>query len=210
MCYRELFALRQLAGGDPINFFTKGSYHKIRLQGLGKEVSKDVYLDIKLSDPTKAQEFAFIREICYHEELMSVDRLEETVNHFYVYQRSCNASGPVVSGRGAAIAKSSSDQCRRWKANGQFQRDCPQQVHKNRSKLGKKTWNNKRDGSGGSAQPKSCSYHNSTPHSDADCQKQQKVRANKKNELQVLVANRAMLHSTGQVNLPNIGSAQLA
>ena len=185
---------------------------KIRLQDLGEEVSKEVYPDIILSGLTKAPEFKFIREMHCPEESTSVDRLQETHNRFYVDQQSRNASGPVVSGRGAAMAESSSDQCHRCKAHGHFQRDCPQQVQKNRPKPGKKRWKSKRGGGGGSAQPKWRSYHNTTTHSDAEGQKQQELRANK--ELQGLVAtclaNLALLHSAGQVNLPNIGSAHLA
>ena len=56
-CYRELFGLRHLAGGDPMDFFTKGMDIKIHLQGLGEEVSKEVYLDIMLSGLTKAADF---------------------------------------------------------------------------------------------------------------------------------------------------------
>ena len=108
------------------------------------------------------------------------------------------------------MAASSSDQCHRCKAYGHFQRDCPQQVQKNRPKPGKKKWKNKRGGSGGSAQPKWCSYHNTTTHIDAECQKQQELRANKQKEFQSLVANLALLHYAGQVNLPNIESAHLA
>ena len=66
-----------------------------------------------LSGLTKAPEFKFIREMHYPEELTSVDRLQETANRFYVDQQSRNASGPAVSGRGAAMAVSSSDQCHR-------------------------------------------------------------------------------------------------
>ena len=110
-CHRELFDLRHLAGGDPIDFFTKGMNLKIRLQGLGEEVSKEVYLDIMLSGLTKAPEFKFICEMHYREEFTSVDRLQETANRFYVDQQLRNASGPVVSGGGAAMAASSPDQC---------------------------------------------------------------------------------------------------
>ena len=99
----------------------------------------------------------------YCEEFTSVDRLQETANRFYVDQQSRTASVPVVSGRPAAMAASSSDQCHRCKAYGHFQRDCPQQVQKNRPKPGKKRWKNKRGGGGGSAQPKWWSYH-TPPH----------------------------------------------
>ena len=51
------FGLRHLAGGDPIDLFTKGMDLKISLQGLGEEVSKEVYLDIMLSGLTKAADF---------------------------------------------------------------------------------------------------------------------------------------------------------
>ena len=173
-------------------------------------MSNEVYLDIMLSGLTKAPEFKFIREMHYRDEFTSVDRLQETANRFYVDQQWRNASGSVVSGREAAMAASSSDQCHRCKAYGHFQRDCPEQVQKNRAKPGKKKWKNKRGGDGGSAHPKWCSYHNTTTYSDAECQKQQELRANKQKELQSLVANLALLHSAGQVNLPNIGSAHLA
>ena len=73
---------------------------KIRLQGLGEEVSKKVYLDIILSGPTKAPEFKFIREMHYREEFTSVDRLQELANRFYVDQQSRNASGLMASGLG--------------------------------------------------------------------------------------------------------------
>ena len=168
-CHRGLFGLRHLAGGYPIDFFTKAMDLTIRLQGLREEVSKEVYLDIMFSGLTRAPEFKFIREMHYREEFPSVDRLQETANHFYVDQQSRNTSGPVVSGRGGAMAASSSDQCHRCKAYGHFQRDCPQQVQKNRPKLGKKKWKNKLCGGGGSAQPKWCSYHNNTTQSDAEC-----------------------------------------
>ena len=55
-----------------------------------------------------------------------------------------------------------------------------------------------------------CPYHSTTTHSDAECQKRQEFRANKQKELQGLVANLVLLHSAGQVNLPNVGSAHLA
>ena len=124
-CHRELFGLRHLAGGDPIDFFTKGMDLKIRLQGLGQEVSKEFYLDTVLSGLSKDPEFKFIREMHCREEFASVDRLQETANRFYVNQQSRNASGPVVSGRGGTMAASSSDQCHGCEAYGHFQRDCP-------------------------------------------------------------------------------------
>ena len=198
-----------MTGGDPIDFFTKRIDLKIRLQSLGEEVS-EVYPEIMLSGLTKAPEYKFIRDMHYREELTSVDRLQVTANRFYVDQQSRNASGSVYSGRGAAMAAFSSDQGHPCKAYGHFQRDCPQQVQKNRPKPGKKNWKNKRGGGGGSARAKWCSYHNTTAHSDAECQEQQDFRANKEMELQGLAANLALLHSAGQVNLPNIGSAHLA
>ena len=137
-CHRELFGLRHLAGGDPIVFFTKGMDLKIRLRGLGEEVSKKVYIEVMLSGLAKVPEFNIIREMHYRTEFTLVDRLQETANRFYVDRQSRNASGPVVSGQGAAMVASSSDQCHRCKAYGRFQRDCPPQVQMNRPKLGKK------------------------------------------------------------------------
>ena len=87
-CHRELFGLRHLAGGDPIHFFTKRMDLKTRLQGLGEEVSNEVYLDIMLSGLTRARECKFIREMHYREEFTVVDLLLETANHFYVDQKS--------------------------------------------------------------------------------------------------------------------------
>ena len=44
-CHRELFGLGtcHLAGGDPIDFFTKLMDLNIHLQDLGEEISKEVY-----------------------------------------------------------------------------------------------------------------------------------------------------------------------
>ena len=126
-CHRELFfGLRYLAGGDPIDFFTKGMDLKICFQGLGEGVSEEVYLNVMLSGLTKAPQFRFIREMHYCEDFTSVDRLPETANRFYVDRQSRYASGLVVSGRGGAMAVSSSDQCHRCKAYRHFQCDCPQ------------------------------------------------------------------------------------
>ena len=86
----------------------------------------------------------------------------------------------------------------------------PNKCKKNRPKLRKPKWNNKRSGGGGSPQPKWCSYLNTNTHSNAECQKQQSLCTNKQKELHGLVANLALLHSAGQANLPNIGSAHLA
>ena len=90
------------------------------------------------------------------------------------------------------MAASSTDQCHRCKEYGHFKRDCPKQVQNNRPKKGKKPGKNKRGG-GGSALPKWCSYHNTTTHSDAECQKQQELRENRQKELQGLAANLALL-----------------
>ena len=68
----------------------------------------------------------------------------------------------------------------------------------------------KRGGGGGNAQPKWCSYHNITTHSDAERWKQQELCPKKQKELLGLIANLALLHYAGQVNLPNIGCAHLA
>ncbi|CAB1107843.1 unnamed protein product [Ectocarpus sp. CCAP 1310/34] len=238
-CYNELFNLRHLAGGDPIEFFTKGWDLKLRLKVLEEEVSDPVYLDIMLSGLTKAPEFNFIREMHYRDNITSVDILQATANRFLVDQQSRNASGPVVSGRGTSMAVASdTNQCRRCKAHGHFQRDCPQQGQKSRPKQGKKKGANKR-GSGGSAQPKwakravlsrarrreptseevvgvhsQSGAPTTTPrHSDAECQKQKEMQENKQKELERLAANLALLQSAGHANFlqfSNIGSAHLA
>ena len=44
-CHNEPFNLRHKAGGDPIDFFTKGWDLKLRLVVLGEEVSHEVYQD---------------------------------------------------------------------------------------------------------------------------------------------------------------------
>ena len=153
------------AGGDPIDFFTKGWDLKLRLEVLGEEVFDEVYQDIMLNGLTAAPEFRFIREIHYRDEFTSVDHLQQTANG-YINQRSGNASGPVVSGRWAAMAVASSiDQCHQCKEYGHFKHDCPQQVRKSHPKRGKK--GNGKQGGGSSYQPKWCSEYNTTKHRDA-------------------------------------------
>ena len=68
---------------------------KIRLQGLGEEVSKEVYLDIMLSGLMKAPELKFIREMHYREEFTSFRRLSSGDGQ--PLQR-----GPAVAQRGGA------------------------------------------------------------------------------------------------------------
>ena len=65
LSHNELFNLRHKAGGDPINFFTKGWDVKLRLEVLGEEVSDEIYQDIMLNGLTAAPEFRFIREMHY-------------------------------------------------------------------------------------------------------------------------------------------------
>ena len=119
-------------------------------------------------------EFRLIRQKHYRDEFTSVDHLQQTANG-YINQRSGNASGPVVSGRWAAMAVASSiDQCHQCKEYGHFKHDCPQQVRKSHPKRGKK--GNGKQGGGSSYQPKWCSEHNTTKHSDAECNKQKELR----------------------------------
>lgn len=168
-CHNELFNLRHLAGGDPVDFFTKGYDLKGRLKLLGEDVSDNVFLDVMLTGLTKAPDFKFIREMHYRDEFTTVDKLQSTATRFYIDQRARNASGPVVSGRGAAMAASSTDQCNQCKEYEHFQRDCPKRVQKRPT--GKKHWKKGKKGGGGGAQQKWCSYHNTTTHADSECNK---------------------------------------
>ena len=72
---------------------------------------------------------------------------------------------------------SSTDQCHQCKEYGHFKRDCPQQVQKSRPKRGKE--GKGKQGGGGNYQPKWCSEHNTTKHSDAECNKQKELRDKK-------------------------------
>ena len=55
----------------------------------------------------------------YRDEFTSVDNLQQTTNRYYIDQRSRNASGPMVSGRGAAmVVASSTDQFHQCKEYG--------------------------------------------------------------------------------------------
>ena len=102
-CHRELFNLKHVAGGDPIDFFSKACELKLRLKTLGETVSDDVYLDIALSGLTSAPEFHFIREMHYRTEFTSVDHLQDTATRFFVDQQSRKQAGPAVSGRGLSL-----------------------------------------------------------------------------------------------------------
>ena len=76
-----------------------------------------------------APEFRLIRGMHYRDEFTSVDHLQQIANRYYIDHRSRNVSGPVISGRGAAMAVvSSTDQCHQCKEYGHFKRYCPQQV----------------------------------------------------------------------------------
>ena len=171
-CHNELFNLRHKAGGDPINFFTKGWDVKLRLEVLGEEVSDEIYQDIMLNGLTAAPEFRFIREMHYRDEFTSVDHLQNTANRYDIDQRSRNAFGACGLGPwgrdGGRVKHRQYHQCKEY---GHFKRDCPQQVRKSRPKRGKEKGKG-RQGGGGNYQPKWCSEHNTTKHSDAECNKQ--------------------------------------
>ena len=209
-CHRELFGLKHVAGDDPIDFFSKACELKLRLATLGETVSDDVYLDITLSGLTSAPEFHFIREMHYRTEFTSVDDLQDTATRFFVDQQSRKAAGPAVSGRGAAMAASSSDQCRRCKGYGHFERDCPTSGPPPSSRAGnagKGKKPRKKRGGGGTGESKWCSLHRTRTHSDAECKAQ---HLKKQEELKGLAANLALLGVAGPPSVAHLGSAHLA
>ena len=55
-CHNEMFNLRHKAGGDPIDFFTKGWNLNLRREVLREEVSDEVYQDIMRIGLTAAPE----------------------------------------------------------------------------------------------------------------------------------------------------------
>ena len=53
--HNELVALTHVAGGDPVDFFSKGCELKLRLETLGEKVSDEFNLDVMLSGLTSAR-----------------------------------------------------------------------------------------------------------------------------------------------------------
>ena len=162
-----------------------------------------------LSGLTSAPEFRLIREMHYRNEFASVDCLQNTANRFFVDQQWRKTTGPAVSGRGAAMAASSSDQCHRCKEFGHFQRDCPMSAQPSRPTKGKKP--GKKRGSGGSGKSKWCFLPRTKTHSDAECKAQQNNgNKRKQEELQRLAANLAVVQAAGPAHFSHLGSAHLA
>ena len=125
-CHNELFNLRHKADGDPVDVFTNRLDLKLRFEVLGEEVSNEVYQDIMVNALTAAPELRFIQQKHYHDEFTSVDHLQLTANSYYIDQRSRSAWGPVVSGRGAAVAvASSTDQSHQCTEFGDFSATTP-------------------------------------------------------------------------------------
>eukprot|EP00903_Cladosiphon_okamuranus_P019283 g17724.t1 len=206
-CHRELFNLKHVAGGDPIDFFSKACELKLRLATLGEPVSDNVYLDITLSGLTSAPEFHFIREMHYREEFTSVEDVQDTATRFFVDQQSRKTAGPAVSGRGAAMAASRSDQCNRCKGYGHFERDCPTPAPPPSSRAGnagKGKKPRKKRGVGGTGESKWCSLHRTRTHSDAECKAQHQK---KQEELKGLAANLALLGLAGPTNVSHPSQA---
>ena len=135
----------------------------------------------------------------YRNEFISVACLQDTANRFFVDQQSRRAARPAVSGRGAAMAASSGDQCHRCKEFGNSKRDCPTSAQPFRPTQGKKQ--GEKRGSGGSGQSMWCSFHRTETHSDAECKAQQDNRNKKKQEeLRGLAANLTLLQVAGLAN----------
>ena len=146
---------------------------------------------------------ALPKRIYIRNEFTSVNCFQDTANRFFVDQQSRKAAGPAVSGRGAAMVASSSDQCHRCNEFGHFQRDCLKSAQPSRPTKGKKP--GKERGSRGSGQSKWCSFHRTKSHSKTDCKAQQDKRDKKKQEeLRGLAANLALFQAPGLASFSHL------
>ena len=129
----------------------------------------------------------------------ALEKIKQTAINLHIHELPRTSSAPTVARCGAAMAAASrSDQWRKCKAFGHYQRECRGVAKMNGSKRKPKK---SKKGRSGDPSPKWCSYPKTRSHSNSHC--------HKKKELKRLAAHLADLRSTFQARSSNIGSAHL-
>ena len=177
----KLFKSTMAETDDPEDFVSHTDRLRDRLKELGETISDEVYESLLLDALPK--KFQFIRERHYEDDSLGIKSLKKTA---IAYNIDTKARTPSISGRGMAMTSDTgTGSC--CKECGHCKTDGPRT---------KKKWKKGKKGSG-DGQPRWCSYHNTTTHTDDECHKPKELRG--------LAANLALLQSSN-----NVGSAHLA
>lgn len=183
----DLFRSRMEEHAEPEDFFAETDRLRDRLKDMGEEISDEVYESLLLD--ALPRKFEFIRHRHYEDDSLDTDSLKKTA---IAYNMDMKNVAPRISGPGMAMTTdtgtgSCCKECGNCKTDGQTT---------------KKKWKKGKKKGSGDGQPKWCSYHNTTTHSDDECHKQK--------ELKGLAASLALLQSAGNTNNSNVGTANLA
>ena len=104
----------------------------------------------------------------------ALEKIKQTAINLHIHELPRTSSAPTVARCGAAMAAASrSDQWRKCKAFGHYQRECRGVAKMNGSKRKPKTG---KKGRSGDPSPKWYSYHKTNSHGDSQCVKKKELK----------------------------------
>ena len=165
-CYETLVSLRMEEGQDPDNYTIVLVEIRGRMQEMGEKILDERFEDILLQGLTN--DYEFVKMTSFHSPNFGINEIQSMKRNLYIDRLSRPGHVNKLAGRGAAMATTKGSRkvrCYNYQEFGHMKRD---------------STNSKEERS---ATPKWCSLHNSTTHSDNECNAQ-KVEHNTENQPQ--------------------------
>ena len=192
--YGDLTTHHMKHGENPEDFFFKMEALRVRLKDMGEVISDERFEDIVQHAITT--DYDYVRQTGFRERDLGLKEIKSTMMNMFIDDSLSRSSTKRIVGRGVAMHATSGDsgvQCFNCQQRGHRRRDYhqplrpkpkrQQQTHK------RKHWKK----AGGEPDPKWCSLHKTTNHSDTECFKQ----------------NATNDKAAGSINYASIGSAHI-
>ena len=155
VCYEKLVSFRMEEGQGLDDFTIKLMEIRGRMQEMGEKISDESFEDISLHGLT--DDYEFVKMTSFYSPNFGVNEIQSIMRNLYIDRLSRPGHVNKLTGRGAAMATTRKSRKVRLYSRQQFghmKRDCT---------------NSKEERS---ATPQWCSVHNSTTHSDDECNAQ--------------------------------------
>ena len=165
-CYEKVVNFRMEQGQDPDDYTTKLMEMRGRLHQMGEKVSDERFEDILLQGLT--DDYEFVKMTSFHSPNFGVDEIQPMMRNLYMDRLSIPGHVNKLAGRGAAMTTTKEPRKVRCYICQEFRhvkRDC---TNSKKKRFAITKW---------------CSMHNSTTHSDAECNAQ-KMKRNTENQPQ--------------------------